>query len=68
MNDTTSSPYIHTANGENFQSLVLLVLDNPGQGPVMVFFWSKNAGPCMRQYPVLEALSRNTRGVFCWSV
>ena len=61
MNDTTSSPYIHTANGENFQSLVL---DNSAQGPVMVFFWSKNAGPCMRQYPVLETLVAKHQGRF----
>jgi len=27
MNDTDNSPFIHTANGENFQSLVLGNLD-----------------------------------------
>ena len=61
MTDTAASPYIHTANKENFRSLVL---DNSNQGPVLVNFWSKTAGPCMRQYPVLDKLARDHNGHF----
>jgi len=31
---------------------------------VLVFFWSKNAGPCLRQYPVLEKLVAKYQGRF----
>lgn len=61
MTDTIASAYIHVANGENFQSLVLA---NSSQGPVLVNFWSKNAGPCLRQYPVLEKLVQEHEGHF----
>ncbi len=51
MIETIDSPYIHVANSENFHSLVL---ENSNQGPVLVNFWSKKAGPCLRQYPILD--------------
>ncbi len=53
MIDTIDSPYIHAANADNFQALVL---DNSSKGPVLVNFWSKKAGPCLRQYPILDKL------------
>jgi len=53
MIDSIDSPYIHTANFENFQALVL---DNSKKGPVLVNFWSKKSGPCLRQYPILDKL------------
>lgn len=53
MIETIESPHIHTANSENFNSLVL---DNSRKGPVLVNFWSRKAGPCLRQYPVLDKL------------
>ena len=53
MIDSIDSPYIHAGYAENFTSLVL---DNSTKGPVLVYFWSKNAAPCLRQYPVLDKL------------
>lgn len=53
MIDSIDSPYIHVANADNFQALVL---DNSNKGPVLVNFWSKKAGPCLRQYPILDKL------------
>lgn len=61
MADSIASSYIHVANTGNFQSLVL---DNSRQGPVLVNFWSQTAGPCLRQYPVLEKLARDHGGRF----
>jgi len=46
MIDTIESPYIHAAGDDNFQSLVL---ENSKADPVLVNFWTKNAGPCLRQ-------------------
>jgi len=59
MLDSLDSPYIHAANSENFKALVL---DNSGLGPVLVNFWSKNAGPCLRQYPILDKIIHDYAG------
>ncbi len=53
MIETIDSPHIHAGSTENFE---VLVLKNSNQGPVLVNFWSKKAGPCLRQYPVLDKL------------
>jgi putative thioredoxin len=49
--NSLESPWIKAAGDETF---VPMVLENSQQGPVLVNFWSKKAGPCMRQYPVLD--------------
>lgn len=59
MIDTVNSPYIHAATTENFSSLVL---ENSAKGPVLVNFWSRKAGPCLRQYPVLDQLIHHYAG------
>ena len=59
MIETIDSPYIHAAFADNFQSLVL---DNSSRGPVLVNFWSRKAGPCLRQYPVLDKLIHHYDG------
>lgn len=59
MIETIDSPYIHAGNAENFESLVLR---NSIQGPVLVNFWSRKAGPCLRQYPVLDKLIHGYEG------
>lgn len=53
MIETVDSPYIHAGTTDTFQSLVL---DNSHKGPVLVNFWSRKAGPCLRQYPILDKL------------
>ena len=59
MIDTIESPYIHAATADNFSSLVL---DNSKLGPVLVNFWSKKAGPCLRLYPVLDKMIHHYAG------
>jgi putative thioredoxin len=59
MINTVDSPYIHAANAENFK---LMVLDNSKAGPVLVNFWSRKAGPCLRQYPVLDKIIHHYDG------
>lgn len=59
MIDSIDSPYIHSANADNFQALVL---DNSNKGPVLVNFWSKKAGPCLRQYPILDKIIHQFNG------
>jgi putative thioredoxin len=59
MIDSINSPYIHAANAENFHSLVI---ENSNKGPVLVNFWSKKAGPCLRQYPLLDKLIYHYKG------
>lgn len=59
MIDSINSPYIHAANTDNFQSLVI---ENSKRGPVLVNFWSKKAGPCLRQYPLLDKLVHDYKG------
>ncbi|VAW92622.1 hypothetical protein MNBD_GAMMA23-2448 [hydrothermal vent metagenome] len=59
MIDSIDSPYIHAANADNFKALVLA---NSNKGPVLVNFWSKKAGPCLRQYPVLDKIIHQFNG------
>ena len=59
MLESLDSPYIHEANHENFQSLVI---ENSNIGPVLINFWSKKAGPCLRQYPVLDKVIHHYEG------
>lgn len=53
MIESIDSKYIFAANADNFKTLVL---ENSVKGPVLVNFWSKKAGPCLRQYPVLDKI------------
>jgi putative thioredoxin len=53
MIESIDSPYIIAATGDTFNALVI---ENSKQGPVLVNFWSKNAGPSLRQYPVLDQI------------
>ncbi|MBI1422399.1 MAG: tetratricopeptide repeat protein [Gammaproteobacteria bacterium] len=59
MIDTVNSPYILAAEDATFQSRVV---DNSLQGPVLVNFWSRKAGPCLRQYPILDQLIHHYGG------
>jgi len=59
MIDTVHSPYIFAANSDNFKELAL---DNSYRGPVLVNFWSRKAGPCLRQYPILDQLLHDYAG------
>jgi putative thioredoxin len=59
MIDTIDSPYIIQATSNNFKPLVI---ENSKQGPVLVNFWSKNAGPSMRQYPILDQIVHHYDG------
>jgi putative thioredoxin len=54
-------PYIQEANPENFKTLVL---ENSDRGPVMVFYWSPRAGPCMKLMPRLIRLADEYCGKF----
>lgn len=56
-----NSPYILEANPTNFKSLVL---ENSDRGPVMVFYWSPRAGPCMKLMPRLIRLADEYCGKF----
>ncbi len=47
------------ATSDNFTALVL---ENSNTGPVLVNFWSRKAGPCLRQYPVLDKLIHHYNG------
>jgi len=53
--------YIFDATPENFKELVI---GNSVRGPVMVNYWSSNAGPCMKLWPTLEALANEYSGRF----
>jgi putative thioredoxin len=59
MIETLESPYIHAATAENFKSLVL---ENSNLGPVLVNFWSRKAGPCLRLYPILDKMVHHYAG------
>lgn len=59
MIDDIGSAYIHAATSDNF---VPLVLDNSDKGPVLVNFWSRKAGPSLRQYPILDKLIHHYGG------
>ncbi len=53
IEETLNSSYIHSAGSDNFAAMVL---KNSRAGPVLVNFWSEKAGPCLRQYPILDKL------------
>lgn len=55
------SLYTFEADPDNFAQLVV---DNSRKGPVLVNWWSPNAGPCLRLYPLLEKLSSDYAGRF----
>ncbi len=46
---------------ENFQQLVV---ENSRKGPVLVNYWTPNAGPCLKLWRVLEALTQEYQGRF----
>lgn len=54
-------PYILNAQPDNFSALVL---ENSHKGPVMVNFWSAQAGPCMLLMPRLIKLAEDYGGRF----
>lgn len=59
---TSEAPeFILDASEENFNELVI---QNSSRGPVLVNYWSKKVGPCIRQYPVLETLVSEFTGRF----
>lgn len=55
------SPYVFDATAENFPRLVL---ENSERGPVLVYFWSPRAGPCMMLMPRLLRLAGEFGGRF----
>jgi len=57
--ETLESPHIQAAEHGNFPELVL---ENSCLGPVLVNFWSRKAGPCLRQYPVLDKVIHGYQG------
>ncbi len=59
MIETIESALIHDADAKNFSELVI---GNSNRGPVLVNFWSRKAGPCLRQYPVLDKLVHEYQG------
>jgi len=56
-----NSPYIHEGTQAHFTDLVL---KNSHQGPVLVNFWNPKAGPCLRQYPLLDKVVHELEGRF----
>ena len=61
MTGEQQNTFIQDATDDNFESLVLL---NSSKGPVLVNYWSRKVGPCIRQYPVLEKLANESGGRF----
>jgi putative thioredoxin len=61
MSENEQPLFIRDATEENFNELVVA---NSSKGPVLVNFWSKKVGPCIRQYPVLEKLAHEFSGRF----
>lgn len=53
--------HVFQATPDNFSSLVL---QNSDKGPVLVYYWSPNAGPCMMLMPRLVKLADEYRGRF----
>lgn len=53
--------HVFDANRENFQQLVV---ENSSKGPVLVNYWTPDAGPCFRLWQVLEGLSKAYQGRF----
>jgi putative thioredoxin len=59
MTESIDSPYIIEATSNNYRPLVI---ENSRQGPVLVNFWSKKAGPSLRQYPILDQIVHHYDG------
>ena len=59
MTEQLDSPYIVVTTAETFQQIVL---ENSNKGPVLVNFWSKSAGPAIRQYPILDKVIHHYNG------
>lgn len=57
----TNPPYILEASPANFKTLVL---ENSDKGPVMVYYWSPRAGPCMKLMPRLIRIADEYCGKF----
>jgi putative thioredoxin len=57
----TTSPYVRDATADNFRALVL---ENSDKGPVLVNYWSPQAGPCMMLLPRLMRLTEEFAGRF----
>ncbi len=53
--------YIFDIHPDNFSTMVM---ENSRRGPVMVYFWSPRAGPCMRLLPRLVRLADEFGGRF----
>lgn len=53
--------YVFDGTQDNFQQLVL---DNSRKGPVLVNYWTPDAGPCFKLWQVLEQLSQEYQGRF----
>ena len=56
-----SSRFVFDASRENFPQLVL---GNSDKGPVLVYFWTPTAGPCMMLMPRLVQLAAEYGGKF----
>jgi len=61
MDEPAPCPWIVEATPESFGRLVL---ENSHKGPVLVNYWARYAGPCLRLWPVLERLARDYGGRF----
>jgi thioredoxin-like negative regulator of GroEL len=59
MIETVQSTYIQEGTTENFKSLVL---ENSHSGAVLVNFWSRKAGPSLRQSPVMDKVFHDHGG------
>lgn len=59
MIESIDTPYIHAGTDENFAALAI---ENSSTGPVLLNFWSKKAGPCLRQYPILDKIIHQFNG------
>ena len=59
MTESIDSPYIVAVTKETFKNIVL---ENSQKGPVLVNFWSKSAGPAIRQYPILDKVIHHYNG------
>jgi putative thioredoxin len=57
----TALPYVFDGTHDNFRQLVLA---NSHKGPVLVNYWTPNAGPCFKLWQVLEKLSQEYNGRF----
>ncbi len=57
----TGQNYIFDITPESFNSMVL---ENSIKGPVLLYYWSENAGPCMKLLPRLVKLADEYGGQF----